>query len=54
MIPWTWYKAVRIKDGVTIEFGSSEEFEIDEDYELILEKQETARGFRYKHIRSEE
>jgi len=51
MIPYHWYKAFRPKDGVTIEFGGTQKFDIDQEVNIDLEKIETVRGgFRYKHV----
>lgn len=46
-INYYWYKAVRRGDGVTIEFGSKNEYEEGEQVELLLEKIETKRGYKY-------
>jgi hypothetical protein len=52
-IDYAWYKAVREKDGVTIEFGSSDcALSVDQSYELLLEKTELSGGkFRYKQVK---
>lgn len=50
-IKYFWYKGLREGDGVTIEFGSTESYDLDDELELLLEKTETAKGgFRYKEI----
>lgn len=44
MIDYFWYKATRLSDGVTIEFGSRNEYKVDQTVDLELEKKETAKG----------
>lgn len=47
-ITYFWYKALR-QDGVTIDFGSKNEYKVDEEIEIDLEKTELSGGkFRYK------
>jgi len=49
MISYFWYKALRGEDGVTIEFGSKNEYEVDDEIDIELEKSERAGGrFGYK------
>lgn len=52
-IKYYWYKALRGHDAVTIEFGSRNEYEVDDELDLDLEKTEISGGrFRYKEISS--
>lgn len=54
-ISYFWVKAIRLADGVTLEFGSKrgDEFEVDDEPELELQKSEDGRGgYRYKEINS--
>lgn len=52
-IEYYWYKGLRGGDNVTIEFGSKNKYDLDEEIEILLEKSETKTGFRYKEISSE-
>lgn len=48
-VNYNWYRAERINDGVTIEFGSRKSYDVDEEVEIELEKTELTNGkFRYK------
>jgi len=48
-INYYWYRGERLHDGVTLEFGSMQEYEKDETVDVELEKIELANGkFRYK------
>lgn len=48
-IEYFWYKALRLSDGITLDFGSAKEYEVDQEVELDLEKTELSGGkFRYK------
>lgn len=51
-VQYTWYKALRLSDQTTIEFGSREgEHEVDETYDLELEKRELPRGgYGYREL----
>lgn len=45
MIPYCWYKAERITDGVTLQFGSKHTaYEIGDEIETALEKREGKGG----------
>lgn len=50
VITYYWYKGLRGGDNVTVEFGSKNEYEEGEELEIILEKYETKKGFRYKEV----
>jgi len=44
-IQYFWYKALRLSDGVTFEFGSADAaHELDEEYDLEIEKREKSNG----------
>jgi len=49
---YTWYKALRLSDGVTIRFGSMEaDHELDTELDLNIEKYERRDGtIGYKEI----
>lgn len=48
-INYFWYKALRRSDDVTLEFGSSNEYKINDEIEIELEKIEISGGkYRYK------
>jgi len=51
-IPYSWVKAERESDGVTIEFGTKDDsHEVGETVELNIEKSEKAGGgFKYREI----
>lgn len=55
-IEYWWIKALRLSDGITLEFGSKTGgFEVGEEVEVLLEKTEFLKkngqtGFRYKEI----
>lgn len=47
--PYAWYKAIRIDDGVTFQFGSKNlEHEVGDEVEINLEKSEALRGGKVK------
>lgn len=55
-IPYAWYKGVRQRDGVTVEFGSKNTEHAVGDFveNISLEKSELSGGrFRYKEVVSE-
>lgn len=52
-VNYSWVKAKRIRDGVTVEFGTRKDYStlINSEVELDLEKTEKpGGGFRYKEI----
>jgi len=50
-ISYYWYKGLREGDGVTINFGSKNEFSLNDEVDLDLEKTELANGkFQYKEV----
>lgn len=50
-INYFWYKAFRPSDGVTLEFGSTEEHKLNAEIEIELEKIELTNGkYRYKEV----
>lgn len=53
-VSYTWYKALRLKDGVTLEFGSKNAgYNAGEELDLELEKSERSGGrFGYKDVTS--
>ncbi len=57
-VEYYWYKALRVSDDVTIDFGSVDgEYEVGEEHELNIEKTEgtTHKGevvFRYKEVKT--
>lgn len=52
-IQYWWYKGLRT-DGITVEFGSPNEYEKGQEVEILLEKSELPGGrFRYKEVRED-